>query len=631
MIVEPEKQPIIQASSEIRRFVQAGPGTGKTFCLIERIKYLVEEEGLRPGTEILVLSFSVAAVSEVRKRLAESASEHSEGSDLPLVEIRTFDSFATRFLINLGKGDSLMGKGYEERIEMAIEALKNDGAVDDHLGDIRHMMVDEVQDLVGARAQMTLELLDKVGKGKAGFTLFGDLAQGIYDFQLEGEKEAMTSVEFLEGVRERFPTMGKDARLGKNFRAAGQEKLEYLAERGRELILDDIGEGAEFLFREFDALKSLGELAVPKDLPVPISVLCRDNGQVLRLASTLRDRKDPIYISPKKDSRYLPPWIGLILIGWKGRLIRKAEFEKCFRESGREDFPDVEQCWRDLLRFGRSRSDRKKVDLSRLRVALGENASFSRDSVQPKDSVTLSTIHRSKGREYDRVAVVMSDGVRPEEAIDSDSPVVDEDVEGETKVLFVALTRARETLFRMKEGARDGLRLAPPKKERWIEMPVRTGPYGTYNQFRSIEVGLAEDIEPHSFVSMNIHGDLEGVRRNQGFLEERVRGEEVALEYSRMSEGVPVFSVLVICGDQRTAVGETSEKFGRDFRTHAISGDGRLRKFPHQITGLWISEVVTEVGEAGREDVPREFSSFPVWLGIRLQGLGRCEDWIELS
>ena len=57
----------------------------------------------------------------------------------------------------------------------------------------------------------------------------------------------------------------------------------------------------------------------------------------------------------KKDSRYLPTWIGLVLMGREGRLIRKSEFEKCYRERERDGLPEVDHCWRDLLRFGRSR------------------------------------------------------------------------------------------------------------------------------------------------------------------------------------------------------------------------------------------------------------------------------------
>jgi DNA helicase-2/ATP-dependent DNA helicase PcrA len=55
---------------------------------------------------------------------------------------------------------------------------------------------------------------------------------------------------------------------------------------------------------------------------------------------------------------------------------------------------------------------------------------------QPDDGITLSTVHRVKGREWDRVAVVgVTAGVMPHRLAES--------VEGERRVLHVAITRAR--------------------------------------------------------------------------------------------------------------------------------------------------------------------------------------------
>ncbi len=48
----------------------AGPGTGKTFTLIERIKSMLKN-GVLPS-EILCLTFSEAASSEMKTRLVKS-------------------------------------------------------------------------------------------------------------------------------------------------------------------------------------------------------------------------------------------------------------------------------------------------------------------------------------------------------------------------------------------------------------------------------------------------------------------------------------------------------------------------------------------------------------------------------
>jgi len=50
--------------------VLAGPGAGKTFCLIERIRFLVEQRGLDPG-RICVFTFTNKAAEEIATRLSQ--------------------------------------------------------------------------------------------------------------------------------------------------------------------------------------------------------------------------------------------------------------------------------------------------------------------------------------------------------------------------------------------------------------------------------------------------------------------------------------------------------------------------------------------------------------------------------
>ena len=54
--------------------VLAGPGSGKTLTIVNRIKYLIEKEQVRPE-EILVITFTKFAAQEMKlpwERLTES-------------------------------------------------------------------------------------------------------------------------------------------------------------------------------------------------------------------------------------------------------------------------------------------------------------------------------------------------------------------------------------------------------------------------------------------------------------------------------------------------------------------------------------------------------------------------------
>ena len=194
---------LLLAGADKRLLVEAGPGTGKTHCLVKRLEFLVDKEELIAGSQILVLSFSVAAVAEVKSRIKVAVDRDGVTDDILFTQVRTFDSFASHFIIEILGRESLTG-GYEERITKATDLMANDDKAKEILQKYQHIMVDEIQDLVGARAEMTWQLLDKAD---CGFTILGDSAQGIYDFQIDNEKNAMTSTDFLDKVHSIFPDL----------------------------------------------------------------------------------------------------------------------------------------------------------------------------------------------------------------------------------------------------------------------------------------------------------------------------------------------------------------------------------------------------------------------------------------
>jgi len=71
------------------QLVVAGPGSGKTWLLIEKIKYLLAQ-GV-PGHQILALTFSEKAAREMQNRIDEEGGSHD-------LTIRTFHSFCYHFL-----------------------------------------------------------------------------------------------------------------------------------------------------------------------------------------------------------------------------------------------------------------------------------------------------------------------------------------------------------------------------------------------------------------------------------------------------------------------------------------------------------------------------------------------------
>ncbi len=85
---EIQKQAVSNISSPV--IVKAGPGTGKTFLIIEKIKYLISKGFIE--NNILAVTFSKKASEEIKNRLSDTLGLFSE------VNIETFHSLAEKIL-----------------------------------------------------------------------------------------------------------------------------------------------------------------------------------------------------------------------------------------------------------------------------------------------------------------------------------------------------------------------------------------------------------------------------------------------------------------------------------------------------------------------------------------------------
>jgi len=84
--------------------------------VIERICHLVATGNApNPQEQILVLSFTRSAVAEVRKRLRAMVDSGAH-PDVAYARVLTFDSLATRLMIDDAGPDFLTGVGYGDRI-----------------------------------------------------------------------------------------------------------------------------------------------------------------------------------------------------------------------------------------------------------------------------------------------------------------------------------------------------------------------------------------------------------------------------------------------------------------------------------------------------------------------------------
>ena len=109
----PSQQQAVYSKSD-RIAVVAGPGSGKTRILTERIYSLVKNEGVDEKT-ILALTYSAKAAKEMRKRLRDRF-----GNDIYKLSVLTFHSFGLKIIRN--NYDLL---GYTEDFDILQSVSKN--------------------------------------------------------------------------------------------------------------------------------------------------------------------------------------------------------------------------------------------------------------------------------------------------------------------------------------------------------------------------------------------------------------------------------------------------------------------------------------------------------------------------
>ena len=556
------------APPETRQIVLAPPGSGKTEVVAARLANLADEHGLAPTDEVLVLSFSRAAVAAVRRRA------HGESR---AVAIRTLDSYASRVLEEVDE-EEWQHLTFDARVERAVTLLR-EGRLPDEVSLIRHLVVDEVQDLVGTRAELVLELLKHL-TADGGFTLLGDPRQAVYNFQL-GAGVGMSSEEFLGTAR----SLGevREITLKGQYRARSRD-ASAAARLGGQY------EGADGWLREVRSFVSRLFLAGDvEDLAPHVHrwrgttvFLCRTNGEALITAAKLREAG--LALSPRAAAEELPvaSWVGQALGKTDRSKIRRSELSTLLEhvDSGLPQDP-----WRVLKSLERDFRSPDRLDLRVLatRLAVGD---VPAELLGEASQVQVSTIHRAKGLEFDNVVLVNADDLLPGGADRDDAAVA-----------YVALTRPRDQIMTARCERPRGLRV-DKVTGRWI-----VGGHKPW-QTRGFEV---RGVDTRSGDLVNQDLDADSLKPGTPLT--------VELDPLRSTLEVPVYGVAV---DDRT-VARTSPRFGELLARRIHPGHRRRVPWP-ALSGLAIESVET-VG------APSPVGAGPlVGLSVRVSGIAML-DW----
>ena len=208
-----EQRAVYDAPVDHHLMVVAGPGAGKTHTLLARLVRLVHKEDVL-ASDILVLAFTRAVVSELRYRLQDLLSRLGYGTLARRIHVTTFHSFVLGMLREfdlVGDDFRLDGIDWFKRFEQCLRSnpeLRRRVATG-----YRYVFVDEFQDVHGAR----YSLLEYLAGGRETYLMIvGDDDQSIYDYEREnGEGNASHYFRHFESY---FSPMRFDLTL--NYRSA---------------------------------------------------------------------------------------------------------------------------------------------------------------------------------------------------------------------------------------------------------------------------------------------------------------------------------------------------------------------------------------------------------------------------
>lgn len=605
---------IVEAEPTRRLYVTAGPGTGKTHTLIEKLKYMIDVQEVDPGS-IMVMSFTRAAVQVVKDRLQQAALDNELEGNWQGIDVTTFDKFCTRLLYWLKANEprclgrrEIGSMDYDHRINAAAMIFRGHPEL---VSQCQHLIVDETQDLVGSRARLVLALIRSLPKD-CGITLLGDRCQSVYDYQANA---ASNSEAFYDSVQEigGFTAVT----LEKNYRQ--NVRLPYSLSKMRKYILDrdvpsagaQVAEVLSSLGQPDRELRSLGLSSLQKRLDGTLGILTRTNAQAISISSLFYKHNVAHTLLRAEKEAFWSRIVADVLIDYAHATIDESYFIRVAEGKGLS-FENAIRAWIGLtsLRGANAEGARYKVEdlLHAMTEEVVPESLVATKGIEP--GITISTIHGSKGREFDRVWIMSGD---LESA--SASKVLDEQ-----KVAYVALSRARlETALQMSNDA--GLKIDRNGERCYRVSGSSRAPLRRRARKRltHIELRNSTDIDQTSLLfepelrQLAVSGALEG-------MEIRLCLPEI------VPESGPVAYEIVT--EEGILLGKTTLSFISYYERYHDRAVGGLPSYlPEAFDEVYVDRIISCVGKSARAPkTARRFGDYAIWYGFTLGGFAHADN-----
>lgn len=395
--------------------VAAGPGSGKTRVLVHKLASLLLLEDVK-HEQLLMLTFSRAAATEFKMRLMELV-----GNAAHFVDIKTFHSYSFDLVGKQGsleEADSVVGRAAEMIENGEVEASKIAKSV---------LVIDEAQDMGPDDHRLVQALIQRNEDMRV--IAVGDDDQNIYAFRGSDSKylkslvsdNGATLYEMTENYRSAL-TIVDQANL------FVQRIPKRMKSRPIRAVTSELG-----VVKTFYTEKTFN--ITPAQIDGSTAVLTRTNEQALQVAYQLKKQGiKVIYIQSGGGFRFInlaEVRYFVKHLGGDGSVISKeiweaAKARTCQTYATSKMLPTMKRFWEEYEQINRTIY---RSDLRQFLIESDVEDFITNDG----QCVFVSTIHKSKGREFDTVHLFA-----PEyETTDPD----------DLRTIYVGITRARRNLY----------------------------------------------------------------------------------------------------------------------------------------------------------------------------------------